>query len=126
MSTQKTKKQFGVWMDGQNATVSGRSGSEGDAFVILGHVKHTGADKNSNENAANNQAQALVQKYFKEIAAIMPNVDEIHVTGPGQVQEQFIHFLAETPQYKNAAATESTSNKMGDEQLLTFVGKHFG
>jgi len=125
MSTHKTKKQFGVWMDGQHATVSGRSSAEGDAFVILGHVKHTAADNNSNENAANNQAQALVQKYFKEIAAIMPNVDELHVTGPGQVQEQFIHFLANTPQYKNTVTTESTSNKMGDEQLLTFVGKHF-
>ncbi len=125
MSTQK-KKQFGVWMDGQHATISGRSASEGDGFEILGHVKHAGADNNSNENAANNQAIALTQKYFKEIAAIMPNVDEIHVTGTGQVQEQFIRFLSNTPQYKNAVATESTSNKMSDEQLLTFVGKHFG
>lgn len=56
----------------------------------------------------------------------MPNVDEIHVTGTGQVQEQFIHFLSDTPQYKNAVATESTSNKMEDEQLLSYVNKHFG
>lgn len=122
MSAQK-KKQFGIWMDGQHATVSGR---DGDSFVILGHVKHTGADNNSNENAANNQAIALVQKYFKEIAAIMPNVDEVHVTGPGQIQEQFIHFLADTPQYKNTVSTESTSNKMSDETLLEYVHKHFG
>ena len=125
MSTQK-KKQFGVWMDGQNATITGRSASDNDGFEILGHVKHAGADNNSNENAANNQAIALTQKYFKEIAAVMPNVDEIHVTGTGQAQEQFIRFLSNTPQYKNAVATESTSNKMSDEQLLSFVGKHFG
>ncbi|MEO8732851.1 MAG: hypothetical protein ABI373_00835 [Flavobacteriales bacterium] len=121
----KQKKQFGVWMDGQHATVSGRSAAEGEGFVILGHVKNEGAANNSSENAANNQAIALEHKFFKEIAAIMPNVDEVHVTGTGQVQEQFIHFLANTPQYKNAVATESTSNKMDDEQLLTFVGKQF-
>ena len=125
MST-KTKKQFGVWMDGQSATISGRSANEGDAFVILGHVKHERADNNSNENAANNHAIALSQKFFKEIAAIMPNVDEIHVTGTGQIQEQFINYLSKTPQYKNTVATESTSNKMDDEMLITFLDKHFG
>ena len=125
MST-KSKKQFGVWMDGQHATIVGRSATEGDAFVILGHVKKEEAANNSNENAANNQAIALTHKYFKDIAGFMQNVDELHVTGTGQAQEQFIHFLAETPQYKNAVTSESTSTKMGDEQLLTFVGKHFG
>jgi hypothetical protein len=56
---------------------------------------------------------------------MMPNVDELHVTGTGQVQEQFIHFLADTPQYKNTVSSESTSLKMGDEQLVAFFGKHF-
>ena len=123
--TTHNKKQFGVWMDPQHATIAGKAGPDSDAFVILGHVKNPGADRNSNENAANNQEIALTHKFFKEIAAFMPNVDEVHVTGTGQVQEQFIHFLAETPQYKKTVASESTSNKMGDEQLTAFIGKHF-
>lgn len=124
MTTQK-KKQFGVWMDQQHATIAGSAGAEGNTFVILGHVNNAGAGGNSNENAANNQEIALMRKYFKEIAAIMPNVDEIHVTGTGQVQEQFIHFLAETPQYKHAVTSESTSNKMSDEKLVAYIGEHF-
>jgi hypothetical protein len=48
----------------------------------------------------------------------MPNVDEIHLTGTGQIQEQFMKFLAETPQYKNVVSTESTANKMSDENLI--------
>ena len=123
--TTHNKKQFGIWMDSQHATVAGKAGPENTDFVILGHVKNPGADSNSNENAANHQAISLTHKFFKEIAAIMPNVDEVHVTGTGQVQEQFIHFLAGTPQYKNAVCTESTSNKMGDEQLVAFIAKHF-
>ncbi len=123
--TAHPKKQFGIWMDTHHATVAGKIDPTSKEFVILGHVKNEGAAGNSNENAANNQAIASTHKFFKEIAAIMPNVDEVHVTGTGQVQEQFIHFLAGTPQYKNAAATESTSNKMGDEQLIAFIGEHF-
>jgi len=123
--TTHNKKQFGVWMDTRSATVVGKQAPDSTDLMVLGHVKNDGADKNSNENAANNQQQALAHKFFKEIAAIMPNVDELHVTGTGQVQEQFIHFLASTPQYKNTACTESTSNKMGDDQLVTFIGKHY-
>lgn len=51
----------------------------------------------------------------------MQNVDEVLVTGPGVVQEQFIHYLKETPQYKNAEAEEKTSTKMNEEDLLQMV-----
>jgi hypothetical protein len=52
-------------------------------------------------------------------------MDEVHVTGTGQIQEQFIKFLADTAQYKNAVSSESTSNKMSDEQLIIFISKQF-
>ena len=121
----KTKKQFGVWIDTQHATIVGRESIDDGAFIILGHVKNSGADSNSNENAANNQKIALTQKFFKEIASKMPNIDEVHITGTGQIQEEFMNFLADTPQYKNAVSNESTSNKMSDEQLLAFITKHY-
>ena len=123
--SEKNKKQFGVWMDSHHATIAGRKDIDSGDFTILGHVKNNGASGNSNENAANNQAIALIQKFFKEIVVNMPNIDEIHITGTGQIQEQFIKFLGDTPQYKNVKSSESTSNKMSDEQLLIFVTKHF-
>jgi len=121
----KNKKQFGVWMDTQHATITGRENIDNGDFVVLGHVKNPGADANSNESAANHQEIALTHKFFKEVAEKMPNVDEIHITGTGQIQEQFIKFLAETPQYKNAVSSESTSNKMSDEALISYIDKHF-
>ncbi|MBA4318213.1 MAG: hypothetical protein C0412_07415, partial [Flavobacterium sp.] len=117
--------QFGVWMDSQNATIVGKEDSENGEFVVLGHVNNDGPDNNSNEKTSNNQEIGLTQKFFKEIAGKMPNIDEIHITGTGQVQEQFMKFLAETPQYKNAISSESTSNKMSDENLALFMTKHF-
>lgn len=123
--SEKSKKQFGVWLDSRHAIITGRESVDNTNFVVLGHVKNPGADNNSSENASNNQEIALTHKFFKEIAAKMPNIDEVHVTGTGQIQEQFIKFLADTAQYKNALSTESTSNKMGDEQLIAFITKHF-
>lgn len=123
--SEKNKKQFGIWMDSHHATISGRQNIDNGDFIILGHVKNNGPDSNSNENASNNQEISLTQKFFKEIVNKIPNMDEIHVTGTGQIQEQFIKFLADTAQYKNVVSSESTSNKMSDEQLLSFMTKHF-
>ena len=119
------KKQFGVWMDSRHATVIGRENISEGEFVVLGHVSNAGADPNSNEHTQNNHENTLQHKFFKEIAALMQNVDVIHITGTGDAQEQFIKFLSETPQYKNAEASESTSNKMSDEKLIEFVAGHF-
>lgn len=121
----KNKKQFGVWMDTHNAVIIGREHVDSGELVVLGHAKNNGPDGNSNENAANNQEITLTQKYFKEIALLMPNVDEIHVTGTGQIQEQFIKFLAETAQYKNVVASESTSTKMSDEDAVAYFENYF-
>ncbi len=123
--SEKNKKQFGIWMDSHHATIAGRQNIDNGDFIILNHVKNNGADSNSNENASNHQEIALTYKFFKEIVVEIPNMDEVHVTGTGQIQEQFIKFLADTAQYKNAVSSESTSNKMSDEQLLIFISKHF-
>jgi len=55
----------------------------------------------------------------------MQNVDEIHITGTGQIQEQFMKYLAETAQYKNVVSSESTSNKMDDAHLVEYISEYF-
>lgn len=121
----KNKKLFGVWMDSQTATIVGKETVDSGEFIILDHVTNVGSDHNQNEKTAHNKEIGLTNKFFKEIASVMPNIDEIHITGTGQAQEQFIKFLAETPQYKNALSTESTSNRMSDENLIQYITKHF-
>ena len=121
----KNKKQFGIWMDSQHATIVGRETADATDFVVLGHVKNEGAGSNSNENKANNLERTLQHKFFKEITALMQNAEEVYVTGTGKEQEQFISYLSETPQFKNTTAKESTSNKMDDAKLVTYITAHY-
>ena len=121
----KNKKQFGVWMDSHHATIVGREHIDSGDFVLLGHAKLDGQSSNSNENAGNNAERTQQAKFFKEINALTQNMEEVHVTGTGQVQEQFIHYMAATPQFKNVLAKESTSNKMSDENLIAFITEKF-
>lgn len=121
----KIKKQFGVWMDTHHATIIGHADASTEGFSVLGHAGNEGAAGNSSEHTMQNQQRTLQSQFFREITSHMPNADEIHVTGTGTVQEQFIHYLAETPQFKNTATKECTSNKMSDERLVEFIAGKF-
>lgn len=123
--SQKNKKQFGIWMDTQQAIIVGRDASGTGDFIVLGTEKNKGQGSNSSENAANNAERTLQQKYFKEIMSHMQNAEELHVTGTGKEQEQLVSFLAETPQYKNTVTKQSTSNKMSDEKLVEYIAEQF-
>lgn len=121
----KNKKQFGIWIDGQLATIVGRDGIDSGAFKVLAQEKSNSHGSNSNENASNNAERTLQAKFFKEIASHMQNAEELHVTGTGQVQEQFIEFMSQTPQFKNAISNQSTSSKMSDDKLVAFFAEKF-
>ena len=115
------QKKFGVWMDTQHAIVVGIDNSEAGNLIVLAHVTGEVNSGSSSEKNENNQKQMLQTKYFKEIAAHLVNATHLHATGTGQVQEQFIHYLAADAPFKNTVTSESTSNKMTDEKLIEFM-----
>jgi len=119
------QKQFGVWMDSHQAVVVGKENIEDGPLNVLAHVKGEVVSQNSSEKNSNNHEKTVQAKFFKEIASHMVNATHVHVTGTGQAQEQFIHYLADTPQFKNSKTEESTSNKMSDEKLIEFITSKF-
>ena len=119
------QKQFGVWMDNHQAVVVGNESTEAETLTVLAHVKGEIISSNSNEKNSNNHEKTLQAKFFKEIATHMLNATHVHVTGTGQAQEQFIRYLAQTPQFKNSKTAEPTSNKMSDEKLIEYISAKF-
>ncbi len=115
------QKQFGVWMDTQQAVIVGNDSTEEGTLKVLGHVKGEEISQNSSEKNANNHEKMVLAKFFKEITTHMQNATHVHVTGTGIAQERFMHYLADTPQFKNTKTTECTSNKMSDERLVEFM-----
>lgn len=123
--SQKNKKQFGVWMDTHHATVVGRLDGEAQNFSVIGHAENAGAETNTSEKNEHNDARTLQHKFFKEILAHMQNAEEVHLTGTGTSQEQLMHYMADTPQFKNTITNESTSNKMSDENFAEYIATKF-
>jgi stalled ribosome rescue protein Dom34 len=123
--SEKIKKQFGVWINSNHAIVVGRKPDGDGKFEVLGKETSEESHSNSNENTGNNAERGAQLKLFKNITAHMQNVDELHITGTGVAQEQFMHYLSETPQYKNTVTINSTSNEMSSESLVEFITGKF-
>ena len=123
--TQKSKKQFGVWMDTHHATIVGRATAETEDFTVLAVAGNAGAEHNTSEKNQHNDERTLQHKFFKEILSHMQNAEEVHLTGTGTSQEQLMRYMADTPQFKNTVTQESTSNKMSDENLAAYIGAKF-
>ncbi|MEP6949940.1 MAG: hypothetical protein ABI863_11720 [Ginsengibacter sp.] len=123
--SQKNKKQFGVWMDSHHATVVGRENADTLDFSVISHSENPATESNTSEKSAHHAERTLQHKFFKEITSHMQNAEEVHVTGTGTSQEQFMHYMAEMPQYKNTLIDESTSNKMSDEKLAEYIAAKF-
>jgi len=122
---QKNKKQFGVWMDTHHATIVGRANPATEDFSVLGIAGNAGAEPNTSEKNEHNDEKTLQHKFFKEILSHMQNAEEVHLTGTGTSQEQLMHYMAATPQFKNTITQESISNKMSDENLAEYIAAKF-
>jgi hypothetical protein len=123
--TQKNKKQFGIWMDSHHATVVGRANADSENFTVVGVAGNAGAEHNTSEKNEHNDERTLQHKFFKEILSHIVNAEEVHLTGTGTSQEQLIHYMEATPQFKNVVTQKSTSNKMSDENLAAYISARF-
>lgn len=112
-------------MDSHQAVVVGNENIEDGPFKVIAHVNGESSSPNSNEKTSNNHDKSMQGKFFKEIASHLTNATHIHITGTGQAQEQFIHYMADTPQFKNSKTEESTSNKMSDEKFIEYITGKF-
>ena len=123
--SEKIKKQFGVWLNSNHAIIVGKEDEANADFKIIGEEFSKETPNNSNENTGNNAVRNSQLKLFKSITSHMQNVDELHITGTGVSQEQFMHYLSETPQYKKTVTEKSTSNEMSKESLVEFITEKF-
>lgn len=120
------KKLAGIWMDTHKAiVVKNHDAQNAFKFFLCDPVKAIIQHGNSSENAANNAEQTNKSKFFKEIEHLLINSEELMITGPGTIQEEFKNHLLETAQFKELKIDLETSQQMSDEQVLETVKSYF-
>lgn len=122
---QNNQKQYaGVWLDNTKAMIITNTSGSGD-YAIQDKVKARENQSGGSEHAINNAKQSETLKYFKSLASLLTNYDEILLFGPGKSQEQLQNHLQEDAQFKNKQITIDSAEHLTDPQMIAKVRDFF-
>lgn len=122
---QTNQKQFaGVWLDHHKATIIAMENEDAE-YTVLDKVESAEEHGGSSEHSIHKTEQADQLKYFKSVAKLLVNYDEVLLFGPGTAQEQFQKHLQEDTQFKNSKIVIDSSDKLTDPQMISKVREFF-
>ena len=110
---------------GASGTAAGQGFVKQGAGTLVLTSTDAGAAASVVNGVLNVAAGTLQMNRTGASAAASGDLTASGITGSGTIQEQFMHHLGETPQFKKTTTSESTSNPMSDDKLVEFVTSHF-
>jgi len=134
----KATKQIGVWMNHSQAHFFGYKAES--AFFIetiespyesIVRVEGEGNDKtrfspntergSNNEKRKHNIVQNELDEYFKILEGKLESYQEILLFGPGTAKEELFNRLSEKKLFKGKDIAVKSSDKLTENQMLSYV-----
>ena len=126
MKHKNQKEYAGVWLDNTKAIIiADASESETAGYAITDTLKAPEMHGGGSEHGMNNAKQSDLLKYYKSLAHLLLNYDEILIFGPGKSQEQFQHHLKDDAQFTNKQITIDSAEHLTDPQMIAKVREFF-
>lgn len=122
---QNTKKNAGVWLDSQQATIIATTDQSTGDYSIQEKIKAKENHGGGSEHSMNNAKQSDNLKFFKSISAQLMSYDSLLIFGPGKLQEQFQNYLQQDGQFKNKQVNIDSADKLTDPQIVAKVRDFF-
>lgn len=123
----QNKKVIGVWLDHRSASLVGRESDESHAEYKTiqkvhahNHVAHGGS-----EHTKNTSKHGDIEKYYKELSALLVSYTDILIFGPGKAQEEFFNHLVKDKHFEGKRLSVETAGDLTDNQLHAFVREFF-
>ncbi|WPQ61399.1 hypothetical protein SIO70_23860 [Chitinophaga sancti] len=121
------KKYIGIWMDHASAYLMEMIGSEMKIKTI--NSKFTYEEKketlNKGEKAMHHKEQHEESAYYKEIAAVIENYDEVLIFGPTEAKTELVNLLKTDHHFDNKKIETMQADRMTENQQHAFVKKYF-
>lgn len=123
----KTLKKIGIWMDHSNAYIIEFSSEVKETKTISSDF--TFQDKEEtlqrSENEMHNKEQQKHTTYYKKLAAIIKNFDEVLLFGPTDAKVELFNSLKENHSFDKIKIEVKNTDKMSDNELHSFVRDYF-
>ena len=121
------KKRLGIWMDHSNAHLIEFSTELKDTKTI--NSDFSNEDKletlRRSESEMHNKENHKLTTYYKNLAEVIGNFDEVLLFGPTDAKVELFNFLKEHHKYDKIKIEVKKTDKMSDVEQHHFVRDYF-
>ena len=122
----ETQKNLGIWMDYANANLIDLN-SESKSQTITSKFNFEVKDEaiRKSEKLMHNKEQQMDEAYYKQVAGVMLNYDNVLLFGPTNAKTELYNYLKKDLHFKDIKIDVEPADKMTDNEKNAFVRKYF-
>jgi stalled ribosome rescue protein Dom34 len=123
----KTLKKIGIWMDHSNAHLIEFDSEIKETKTITSDFTFQDREETlqRSESEMHNKEQHKQNTYYKNLAKIIKNFDEVILFGPTDAKMELYNDLKENHQFDKIKIEVKNADNMGDEKQRRFVDDYF-
>lgn len=121
------RKYIGIWMDHASANLMELTSSDMKIETIDSQFTH-GEKKETlhkGEKAMHHKEQHEESAYYKKIAAVIENYDEVLIFGPTDAKNELLNLLKTDHHFDKKKIETRQADKMTENQQHAFVKEYF-
>jgi ADP-heptose:LPS heptosyltransferase len=123
----KTLKKIGIWMDHSMAHITEFDSEIKETKIITSDF--TFQDKvetlERSESEMHNKEQHKQETYYKNLAQIIKNFDEVILFGPTDAKVELYNELKDNHQFDKIKIEVKNTDKMSDKEQRNFIDDYF-
>lgn len=123
----QTLKKAGIWMDYSMAHITEFDSEIHETKIITSDFSYQ--DKvdtlQRSESGMHNKEQQKMSAYYKELAQIIKNFDEVILFGPTDAKVELYNELKNNHQFDAIKIEVSNTDKMSEKEQRNFIDDYF-
>lgn len=123
----KTAKNLGIWMDHLNANLMEFTPDPIETKTIKSEFTYQEKELSlsKSENLMHNKEQHQQSEYYKKLADVIRNYEEVILFGPTDAKVELFNVLKADHRFAKTKIDIKQTDKMTENQQHAFVRKHF-
>ena len=122
----KTQNNLGIWMDHSTANLIDINSKKNKHPIVSKFNSDTKEEAlNRSESLMHNKRQQMHEAYYKEIADVILNYDNVLLFGPTNAKTELHNYLNKDLHFKDINIEIESADKMTGNEKDAFVENHF-
>jgi|ERR1017187_1290465 hypothetical protein len=123
----KNKRNLGICMDHSSAHLMEFTKESGESKTIESKFTHDVKENSlgKSEHLMHNKEQHQQAEYYRKLGEVIKEYDEVILFGPTDAKVELFNLLIDDHLFANIKIGFAQTDKMTENQQLTFVKNHF-